>query len=208
MPHKPAAQPAAIAHSWAEDLFGLANGCLLLALGLHLLHKAGLMTGGMAGLALLLSYLLPLPPGGLFAALNLPIFLLFWRSLGTPYILRSLAATLCVTVLVDLVAQELEVAHIGMGLASVMGGTVLGIGILAVTRHGTGVGGLAVIARWICGRTGWRFGAVCMAADAVIVASGFASLGAERGFYSLMTALMMNVVVLVWHRPDRYLAPA
>jgi uncharacterized membrane-anchored protein YitT (DUF2179 family) len=34
---------------------------MMLALGLHLLHQARLITGGMAGLALLLSYLAPRP---------------------------------------------------------------------------------------------------------------------------------------------------
>jgi uncharacterized membrane-anchored protein YitT (DUF2179 family) len=51
---------------------------------------------------------------------------------------------------------------------------------------------------------GWHFGAVCMVIDAVIVSSAFAVLGLQRGFWSLVAALMMNGMVLVWHRPDRY----
>jgi uncharacterized membrane-anchored protein YitT (DUF2179 family) len=51
---------------------------------------------------------------------------------------------------------------------------------------------------------GWHFGAVCMVIDAMIVSSAFAVLGLQRGFWSLVAALMMNGVVLVWHRPDRY----
>jgi uncharacterized membrane-anchored protein YitT (DUF2179 family) len=195
-------------HTWLEDLFGVANGCLLLALGLDLLHEAKLMTGGVAGLALLLSYIAPYAPGTLFTALNLPIFLLFWRRLGTPYIARTSAATLAIMLLVDVVAQGLTITRISMPIAALVGGTALGIGVLAVTRHATGVGGLAVIARWLSVWKGWRFGAICMVIDAAIVACGFAILGAERGFWSMIAALTMNAVVLVWHRPDRYLANA
>lgn len=198
--------PPRVAHTAIEDLFGVANGCLLLALGMHLLHEARLITGGVAGLALLLSYLLPLRAGVLFTAINLPVFLLFWRMLGTAYMLRTIAATLAIMVLVDLVAAGLIVTHIAPALAAIVGGTVLGMGMLAVTRHATGVGAIAVIARWLVHARGWNFGLICMTIDAVIVTSAFGILGIERGFWSMVAALTMNVVVLVWHRPDRYIA--
>jgi uncharacterized membrane-anchored protein YitT (DUF2179 family) len=70
------------------------------------------------------------------------------------------------------------------------------------------VGGLAVIARWLSKRQGWKFGAICMVIDAIIVGSAFAVLGWQRGFWSLVAALVMNGMVLVWHRPDRYRAEA
>jgi len=173
--------PRIVPHTLVEDIFGISNGCLLLALGLHLLHMAKLITGGVAGLALMLSYLLPYSPGALFTAINLPIFALFWRRLGTPYILRTSIATVAIMLLVDVVAQGLSISHISMPIAALVGGTVLGIGVLAVTRHATGVGGLA---------------------------SACAALGWQRGFWSLVAALVMNAVVLVWHRPDRYRAEA
>lgn len=198
-----AASPT-VPHTLVEDIFGIANGCLLIGLGLDLLHEAKLITGGVAGIALLLSYVLPYPPGSLFTWINLPIFALFWRRLGTAYILRTTIATLAIMALVDVVAANLVIARITMPMAAIVGGTALGIGILAVTRHGTGVGGLAVIARWLSQWKGWHFGAICMAIDAVIVSSAFAVLGFERGFWSLVAALVMNGVVLVWHRPDRY----
>ena len=200
--------PRIVPHTLVEDVFGIANGCLLLALGLHLLHMARLITGGVAGLALMLSYLLPYSPGALFTVINLPIFALFWRRLGTPYILRTSIATVAIMLLVDVVAQGLVISHIAMPIAAVVGGTVLGIGVLAVTRHATGVGGLAVVARWLSQWKGWRFGAICMVIDAGVVGSAFAVLGWERGFWSLIAALVMNAVVLVWHRPDRYRAEA
>lgn len=198
------APPRAVPHTLVEDIFGIANGCLLISLGLHLLHEARLITGGVAGVALLLSYILPYPPGSLFTWINLPIFALFWSRLGTPYILRTCVATLAIMLLVDVVADNMVIARITMPMAAIVGGTALGIGILAVTRHATGVGGLAVFARWLSQWKGWHFGAVCMVIDAVIVSSAFAVLGLQRGFWSLVAALMMNGVVLVWHRPDRY----
>lgn len=197
-----------VPHTLAEDIYGIVTGCLVLALGIALLHAARLITGGVAGIALLLSYYLPVAPGPLFTAINLPIFLIFWRALGTPYTVRTIIATLLVMAMTGVVESGLVVAAINRPLAALVGGTVIGIGILAVTRHATGVGGLAVIARWLSRRTGWSFGAIAMGCDAVIVLIAFAGLGFERGFWSLVSAFAANAMVLVWHRPDRYLADA
>jgi uncharacterized membrane-anchored protein YitT (DUF2179 family) len=195
-----------VPHSRFEDAYGVFNGCMLLGLGLHLLHQAKLITGGMAGLALMLSYLVPYSPGALFTALNIPIFLGLWRWLGTGYILRSSVATLAIMVLVDVVGAGMRFSAISQPVAALVGGNVMGMGVLAVTRHATGVGGLAVVARFLSAHRGWNFGAVCMIIDAMIVSSAFAVLGWQRGLWSLVAALSMNAVVLVWHRPDRYRA--
>jgi len=202
------ATPASVPHTVAEDIFGLVTACIVLALGVALLHAARLTTGGVTGIALLLSYVLPIGPGPLFTAINVPIFLLFWHRLGTAYTLRTIAATLMVMGLIGVVEHGLVVATINRPMAAIVGGTVTGMGILAVTRHATGVGGISAIARWLAQRTGWRFGAICMAFDAVILVIAFAALGLERGFWSLVAAFASNVMVLVWHRPDRYLAEA
>jgi len=194
----------AVPHTLVEDIYGIATGCLVLALGLQVLHAAGLITGGVAGIALMVSYLAPISAGKLFALINLPIFLAFWPRLGTAYIARTTIATFGITWLMQVVAADIIITHISRPMAAILGGTALGIGILAVTRHATGVGGLAVIARWLSQRSGWHFGAICMATDAVIVAAAFITLGLERGFWSLVAALATNAMVLVWHRPDRY----
>ena len=197
-----------VPHTLVEDAYGIFIGCLLVALGLYLLRMAGLITGGVAGIALMLSYFVPVSAGQLFAIINLPIFLAFWRMLGTAYILRTVLATVAIMGLVQVVAGQMMIASIAPPMAALVGGTVTGMGVLAVTRHATGVGGRAVIARWLSATRGWNFGAICMSVDAVIVSVAFIVLGADRGIWSLVAALSMNAVVLVWHRPDRYLAEA
>ena len=200
--------PPSAAHTLIEDVYGIGIGCLLVALGLHLLHMAGLITGGIAGLALLASYFVPFSPGTLFALFNLPIFLIFWRMLGTAYIARTTIATLAIMVLVEVVAAQMTITAVSAPMAALVGGTVTGMGVLAVTRHATGVGGLAVVARWLNRHKGWNFGAICMITDMSIVLLAFAMLGWQRGLWSFLSAFATNAVVLVWHRPDRYIAEA
>jgi uncharacterized membrane-anchored protein YitT (DUF2179 family) len=95
-----------------EDLYGIFIGCVLIALGLYLLRMAGLITGGVAGIALMVSYFVPLSAGQLFAIINLPIFLAFWRMLGTAYILRTVVATIAIMALVQVVAGQMMIAAI------------------------------------------------------------------------------------------------
>lgn len=69
-------------HTRLEDGYGLAIGCVLIVLGLMFLKAAGLVTGGIAGVALLLSYLVPLPAGVLFTLINIPFFVFAQRTMG------------------------------------------------------------------------------------------------------------------------------
>ena len=51
-------------------------------LGICFLKSAGLVTGGVAGIALLVSYLVPLPVGVLFTLINIPFFLFAYPAHG------------------------------------------------------------------------------------------------------------------------------
>ena len=68
LPPSPIGRP----HSLLEDAYAIFIGCTLLIVGLVFLKAAGLVTGGIAGVALLLSYLIPLPAGVLFTLVNIP----------------------------------------------------------------------------------------------------------------------------------------
>src|SRR3954467_7680193 len=51
--------PVAVPHTLAEDAYGLVSGVLFAAVGIAMLKAAGLVTGGIAGIALLTSYVVP-----------------------------------------------------------------------------------------------------------------------------------------------------
>ena len=73
-------------HGVVEDVLGLLVGTVLASFGLFLLHSSSTVTGGTAGLALLLSYALPVPFGAIFVAVCLFFFafstVLSWNLFG------------------------------------------------------------------------------------------------------------------------------
>ena len=102
-----------IPHSRVENLLGLATGAVVVSLGLYLLNAVHAVTGGTAGLSLLLSYAADIPFEVLFVAVNIPFFLLAIAQKGIRFTLRSLACVVCVSLLatmhtrlVDLTAIE------------------------------------------------------------------------------------------------------
>lgn len=65
--------PPGMRHTVLEDAFGLLSGTFVVSLGIYLLTSAHAVTGGTAGLALLLSYGTGWPFGVLFFAVNLSV---------------------------------------------------------------------------------------------------------------------------------------
>src|SRR5271155_335403 len=79
-PDMPAdAQQPAPRHTPAEDVYAILIGSSFSAFGVVMLHMAGLVTGGVAGLALIGSYLSGYSVGALFFVLNLPFLVLGQR---------------------------------------------------------------------------------------------------------------------------------
>ena len=66
----------ATAHSPAEDILGILTGTFTASLGLYLLQSSEAVTGGTAGLALLIQYASGLPFWMLFLIINLPFAVL------------------------------------------------------------------------------------------------------------------------------------
>ena len=84
-------------HGVVEDVLGLLVGTVLASFGLFLLHSSSTVTGGTAGLALLLSYALPVPFGAIFVAVNLPFLIAAISRKGLDFTLRTLLAIAVLT---------------------------------------------------------------------------------------------------------------
>jgi uncharacterized membrane-anchored protein YitT (DUF2179 family) len=188
----------------AEDIHALLMGSSFAALGVVLLKAAGLVTGGVAGVALILSYLTRAPVGPLFFALNLPFFVLAQRTLGWTFTLKSVLTTGLLTLLTLVMPQWLHVAGINPVFAAVFGGTLIGMGVLALARHRSSVGGIGVLALWLYERRGINAGKVQIAFDVAIVASAFFVVDLQHLGLSVLSAAALSLVMIAYHRPGRY----
>lgn len=191
-------------HSAIEDAYALTLGCILVVLGLALLHAAGLVTGGTAGIALLISYAVPLPSGVLFTLINLPFMWLAWKAMGRRFTLRTVAVGLGVAGLGTWTRLGLTIAHIDPAFAALAGGSVIGFGALALARHHAGIGGTGVVTLWLQKTRGWNAGRTQMAIDALILLTALAFLPPERVGWSAVSSAAVSGILIAWHRPGRY----
>ncbi len=197
------AQPD-LRHSLAEDAHALLTGTSFAALGVVLLKSAGLVTGGVAGVALILSYLTHWPVAALFFGLNLPFFVLAQRTLGWTFTLKSALSVALLSVLIALIPQWLRIGAVNPVFAAIFGGAITGMGVLALARHRASVGGIGVLAIFLHEHKGINAGKTQVAADTLIVASAFFVVDLGHLALSILSAASLSLVMIAYHRPGRY----
>ena len=193
-------------HSWFDDLQGLATGTLFVALGLVLLRHAGLLTGGTAGIALVLHYATGWRFGALFFTLNLPFYWLAWRRMGPRFTLKTFAAVALLALLSELLPQWLPLGAVAPLFAAIGGGVLAGAGFIMLFRHRASLGGLNVLVLWLQDRYGWRAGWLQMGVDCAILLAALPWLSPRQLALSIVGAVAMNFALAVNHKPGRYTA--
>ncbi len=198
--------PNEVQHTALDDVQGLGIGIFLCGAGIHILTSAGLITGQTAGIAVILSYLTGWSFGAVFFVINLPFYIVAYRRLGLEFTLKSLASVTLLSVVTELLPQGWSVGQIHPALAAVLFGTMVGLGLLAMFRHNGSLGGLGVVALVVQDSTGFKAGYVQLIVDAVIFAIGFLLFPFWVILWSLLGAVVLNLVIAFNHRRDRYIA--
>lgn len=203
---QPAALPAVQPHSRTEDAMAILTGVTLVSVGVAFIASAGLLTGGMTGLAFVLHYATGIGFGKLFFVLNLPFYWLALRKLGTGFTLKTFTAVALLSALVGLQSQFLQISQLHPAYAAITGGLIMGIGFLVLFRHRCSLGGVGILALYLQDRFGWRAGKVQMAVDCCIVLAALVTVEPQRVLWSVAGAVALNLVLAMNHRPGRYMA--
>jgi len=197
---------ATLRHAWYDDLLAFGTGTLFIAFGVVMYSRAGLLTGGTAGLAFLAHYTLGIGFGPLFFVINLPFYALAWWRMGRSFTLRTFAAVSLLSLLTTVVPRWAGLASPDPWFAAIAGGLLMGAGFLMLFRHRGSLGGLNILVLWLQQRFGWRAGWVQMGIDGGILLGALALVEPRRVLMSLAGALALNLTLALNHRPGRYAA--
>lgn len=192
-------------HSLAEDAQGIAFGGVMAAFGAMLLGSAGLITGQLAGLALLVSNATDYGFGPVYLVLSLPFYGFGYRRLGAGFLIRTIIAVLLMVATSMALPRLIGFEHLHPGAAAVLAGFVSGSALLALFRHRTSLGGIGAVALDMQDRFGIRAGWVQMGFDAALFAAAFALMPWDRVLWSALGAAVLNLVIAINHRRDRYI---
>ncbi|MGE5649679.1 YitT family protein [Noviherbaspirillum sp. UKPF54] len=202
-----AATPAALArHTLFEDAQALLSGTLLVSLGVAMLGKAHLITGGTVGLAFLLHYVTGISFGKLFFALNLPFYYLAVKKMGWKFTIKTFTAILLLSGMSEVLPAVFNMDTIHPAYAATMGGLLCGVGLLVLFRHKASLGGFNVMVLYLQERYGLRAGVVQLVLDGAIMLASLPMISPGAVAISLIGAAVLNMTLAVNHRPGRYMA--
>ena len=109
------------------DILGTLVGAFLMATATSLfLLPNQLSSGGFAGIATILYYLLKIPMGTTILALNIPLFLFAGYKLGKSFFIKSMVGTISFSVFIDIL-DKLEPLTFDGFLACIYGGIIIGL---------------------------------------------------------------------------------
>ncbi len=193
-------------HSLLDDAQGLAYGATMAAFGIVILTHLGLVTGQTAGLAVLISYATGWGFGPVFFALNLPFYWLGYRRFGPAFVVKTFLAVAALSVLVQVMPQYVSFASLHPALGAILVGFLSGSALLALFRHGASLGGVGIVALWLQDKTGFRAGWTQLLFDAAVFALALCLRDTVTVAWSALGALVLNLVIGMNHRRDRYIA--
>lgn len=193
-------------HSPWEDAQGIFTAILLVSLAMAMIQKLGLVTGGVTGLALVASYMTGWPLGILFFLFNAPFYVLAILRMGWGFTLKTIAAVGLMSVAIELQPDWLTFESLNPIYGSMMGGILIGVGFVAMFRHRASLGGFGILAMWLQDLLGWRAGWTQLGLDACVFLIASFVMPLPTLLYSLIGAIILNVILAVNHRADRYLA--
>uniref|UniRef100_A6W0Q7 YitT family protein n=1 Tax=Marinomonas sp. (strain MWYL1) TaxID=400668 RepID=A6W0Q7_MARMS len=186
-------------HRWLSII----EGCLLVALGLHILNSAGLLISGTAGAGMILLRVTDLSFGQLFFLLNIPFYLLAWYTLGRDFTLRTFASVSLLSLLSELMKHYVALSMHPL-LSGALGGLLVGFGLIILFRHNASLGGLNILSVYLERRFGVHASKTTLVADITVLMAAVVFLDWGHLAYSLLAFLLLSSVVGRYHRPPKW----
>ncbi|RUT36059.1 YitT family protein [Paenibacillus zeisoli] len=187
----------------SKTILPILLGTAIYAFGLlYFIIPNKLMEGGVTGITILLKYAFSISPSLSTLILNIPLFLLGWKVLGSRQIVFTGIGIGSLTFFLWLFEQMIKKGWIvpfatehDYILASLYAGVTLGAGLGLVFRFGGTTGGSDIIAR-ICNRKyGWSMGQVILALDVLIIGISLLYIKKEQILYTLVAVFIASKVI-------------
>ncbi len=197
--------PVTAPHSLYEDIFAMMLGAGLCALGIEFLTYAGLIIGQTAGAGVMISYLSGYSFGAVFFVINLPFYALAYFGMGLRFTVKTFCAIAMLSALTEIVPMFFTITNVHPMFAAIFGGALIGLGVMSLFRHGASLGGIGILAYFLQEKMNIRAGWAQLGFDAVLFAVAVFVLEVDVVIYSLIGAVVCNLLVGINHRADRYM---
>lgn len=186
-----------------QNFIPISIGTAIFAFGLHIIVIPNqLMEGGLTGIALLLNYVLSIPPSLTTLVLNIPLFYVGWKAFGGKAMFYTVYGTLSLSFflwVMELLIKRGWITPFYAGndyiLAALYAGVTIGIGLGIVFRYGGTTGGVDILARLGNKKRGWSVGQVIFAMDILVIGSSLFYIPLVKVLYTLVTVFIASRII-------------
>ncbi|GGN51524.1 YitT family protein [Oceanobacillus indicireducens] len=158
------------------------------------LLPAKLAAGGISGVATLLFEMYELSPGLTQFAINIPIFLIGWLTMGRDFGLKTLVGTFWVPFIIYL-TQDIAITVTNPLLGAIYGGLLLGVGLGIVYKGNGSTGGTAALAQIMKRFTNLSDGYAQLIVDGLVVTTSIFVFSLELTLFALMTIFISSKAI-------------
>lgn len=172
-------------------------GSTLIGIGINgFIVPFHLINGGIFGISLILNYLFGYKPGLIFILLNLPIYLLAFKSDRLYFINGILGATIS-GLTIELLMPLRGIIHLPIFSSVILGACIIGIGIGMMLRNHISPGGMDLLALLVAKWSNINVGIIIYALDTLIIASGLFLLQDAKLLYSLIIVSIVGLFAYI-----------
>lgn len=170
-------------------------GTALVAAGYNLFFMPhNLVSGGVAGVALLVWQMFKLPVGLQVLVYNIPILWWAWRDLGRKFLLLTVVGIGAMTLILTVMPVYAAVPDDPM-LSAIFGGLLVGIGVGIAMRAGGSCGGLDVAAVAFNRRFSIPMGDIMLGFNAIVVVLAGMTGDLKSVLYTLISMFVTGKMV-------------
>ena len=192
-------------HSLFEDIITIICSIIIFSTGIAILQSAGIITGGITGIAMGISYVSKIDFGTVYIIISIPLFIVSFFKTGFRFTIATILTIVISSIIVDNLGKFLEFHVHSQLIAAIFGGIIVGMGLLGLARHRASVGGLYIIGVYLQDKNIMHMGKFVIICDILIMLIGIYYLGLHAILYSSITTIIYNIFLLINHKPGRYL---
>lgn len=153
----------------------------------NMYDPAGLVTGGVSGIAIIVKSLTGIPLWITNTALNIPLFLAAWKIEGGRFLKRTAVATAALSISLGVI-PEINLLTGEIFLSSLFGGIVTGMGTGLVFMFSATTGGTDMLAALIRRKLKhYSIAQIMQVLDGLVVLAGAAVFGVPYALYALIS---------------------
>jgi uncharacterized membrane-anchored protein YitT (DUF2179 family) len=163
-----------------------------------ILIPKGFVSGGVAGLALVVHHIIPqLSVSTLYLIFNIPLFALGWKYVGRRFFLYSIVGTFIFSSAVEWISIPIPVQD--KLLCAILAGIIMGVGTGIILRSAGSAGGTDILSVMVLTRFAIRMGNTVIAFNSAILIMTTFLFSLESALYTLIfiyvTAHFLDLVI-------------